>query len=497
MLTRREFMAGAAAASAPRRPNILFVFADQLRSFELGCYGNERIRTPNIDRLAREGVRFTNALSTFPVCSPFRAMLMTGLYPMANGMTVNDHRLKPGVPSFARALTSAGYHTGYIGKWHLDGHGRENFTPPERRLGFDFWMALECTHQYFKSLYYAGNSDQPRYWEGYDAVDQTRAACRYIRDRAKQGPFALFMSWGPPHNPYVAPDEYMKRFDPAKMQLRPNVGDRRVFEFLAANTKTKLPPAREKARANARRQWSDENHIRKAYAGYYAATECLDDMIGELRTTLAEAGVLDDTIFVFTSDHGDMLGSHGLADKTVPFEEAISIPFIIRYPRRIREGRTTDVLLAPIDMMPTILGLAGAPCPRVDGMDLSGAAEGKGVRERDALLLMQLTPAGNSWVLAGTEPWRGVRTKTHTYVRFADGRPWALYENQKDPFQTNNLIDRAGSVRLRERLEKRLRELLEEAKDPCDTRAIIDAILRVQPEHELIRSARAANPGIL
>jgi arylsulfatase A-like enzyme len=497
MLTRREFVGAAAAAAGRRRPNILFVFADQLRSFEVGCYGAEAPRTPHIDRLASEGVRFTNAVSTFPVCSPFRAMLMTGLYPMANGMTVNDHRLNANVPSVAGALKRAGYQTGYIGKWHLDGHGRENFTPKERRLGFDFWMALECTHNYFRSLYYAGDSDQPRYWEGYDAVDQTRAACQYIREQARQGPFALFMSWGPPHNPYIAPDEYMRRFDPAKMRLRPNVGNRGAFEFLAANTKTKLPPEREKARANARRQWSDENHIRKCYAGYYAAIECLDDMIGELRKTLAGEGILDDTIFVFTSDHGDMLGSHGLADKTVPFEEAISIPFLIRYPRRIRGGRVTDALLAPIDMMPTLLALAGVGCPRVDGMDLSGAATGEGGRERDALLLMQMTPAGNSWVLAGTEPWRGVRTKTHTYVRFADGRPWALFDNQKDRYQTDNLIDRSSHSALRNRMEKRLRELLEEAKDPCDTRRIIDEILRVQPDHALIRSARLANPGIL
>lgn len=499
MTSRREFLqsTGGALAAGRRPPNILFVFADQLRSHELGCYGNPHIRTPNLDRLAAEGVRFTNAISTFPLCSPFRAMLMTGKYPIANGMTVNDHRLKAGVPSFAHACRQAGYRTGYIGKWHLDGYGRERFTPEERRLGFEFWMALECTHQYFHSLYYEGSSDRPRYWEGYDAVAQTRAAQRYIREHASERPFALFLSWGPPHNPYIAPEEYMQRYDPRKMTLRANTTDRSAFEFLARNTKTRLPADREKTRASLRRQWSDENFIRKAYAGYYAAVECLDSLVGDLRQTLAEKGILDDTIFVFTSDHGDMLASHGLVDKTVPYEEAISIPFLIRYPRRIRAGRITDTLLAPIDIMPTLLSLASVACPRVDGLDLSGQATGTGGRERDALLLMALTPPAVSWVHAGTEPWRGVRTKTHTYARFADGRSWLLFDNRRDPNQTDNWIDKRQGARLRQEMEKRLLELLEEAGDPCDTRAIVDAVLRTHPDHALLKSAREANPELL
>ena len=146
-------------------------------------------------------------------------------------------------------------------------------------------------------------------------------------------------------------------------------------------------------------------------------------MIGDLRRTLAEERILNDTIVVFTADHGDMLASHGLSDKTVPFEEAISVPFIVRYPGRIRAGATTAALLGPVDIMPTTLSLAGVRCPKVDGMDLSGQATAGSGRARDAILLMQMTPAANSWIHSGTEPWRGVRTASHTYARFADGRP--------------------------------------------------------------------------
>src|SRR5210317_1348611 len=125
------------------KPNIVFVFADQLRSHELGCYGNDQIHTPNMDRLAAEGVRFTNAISTHPVCGPYRGMLMTGNWPMKNGMVQTDHFLRNPSPYFAEVCKSAGYNTGYIGKWHLDGYDRQGYIPPERRLGFDYWKALE------------------------------------------------------------------------------------------------------------------------------------------------------------------------------------------------------------------------------------------------------------------------------------------------------------------------------------------------------------------
>lgn len=386
------------AESGPRRPNIVFVFADQLRSQSVGCYGAAAPATPHIDRLAAEGVRFTHAVSTYPICSPYRAMLLTGLYPMRNGMVANDLPLRPGVPSFAQALRDAGYHTGYIGKWHIDGHGREAYIPPERRLGFQHWQVMECTHAYNKSKYYEGDSKQPQFWAGYDAVAQTRSAQDYIRERSGRQPFALFLSWGPPHDPYTAPADYMKRYAPEKIALRENLSEYAGANEMFAHPRNRLPEKYGPQRKKMHDWVNNDEAIRQAHAGYYAAIECLDDLIGDLRRTLEERGILDETIFVFTSDHGDQLGSHRTFGKDVPFEESISVPFIVRYPAKIRPKTVTDALLAPIDIMPTVLGLAGAPCPKVDGADLSGAAAGRGRAERDALLLMHMSPICNAWL---------------------------------------------------------------------------------------------------
>ena len=187
--------------SRPTRPNILFIFADQLRSMELGCYGGDQVHTPNIDRLAEEGAVFTRAFSTYPVCSPFRAMLMSGNFPMKNGMVLNDHFLRNPTPFFAEVCRDEGYRTGYMGKWHLDGHGRTAYIPPERWLGFETWRTLECTHQYYKSLYFYQDEKKARTWPGYDAIAQTDEACRFIREEKDGDPFCLFLSWGPPHDP--------------------------------------------------------------------------------------------------------------------------------------------------------------------------------------------------------------------------------------------------------------------------------------------------------
>ncbi len=484
-----------AGATAADKPNLVFVFADQLRSQSVGCYGATELATPHIDRLAAEGVRFTHAFSTYPICSPFRAMLMTGLYPIRNGMVANDLPLRAGVPSFPQALNDAGYHTGYIGKWHLDGHGREAYIPPERRLGFQHWMVLECTHNYNRSKYYAGDSAEPDFWEGFDAIAQTRAAQDYIRQRADQGPFALFLSWGPPHDPYIAPAEYTQRFDAEKITLRPNLAERTVADAMLENPRNNLPEKLMPLRRRLQAWLGDDQTIRQAYANYYAAIECLDDLIGDLLRTLEERGILDDTIIVFTSDHGDQLGSHRTYGKDVPFEESISIPFVVRYPTKVPAGTVTDALLSPIDMMPTVLGLAETPCPPCDGMDLSGAADGRGGGQREALLLMHLTPVCNAWLANAMDAWRGVRDQRYTYARYDDGTPWLLYDNQSDPLQMRNLIADPADEGLRKRLDAQLDLLLKQAGDPGNQRAIHDYVLKVQPDYATVKEFRSVNPG--
>ncbi|MBI5397484.1 MAG: sulfatase-like hydrolase/transferase, partial [Verrucomicrobia bacterium] len=211
------------AAKAERKPNVVYVFADQWRAQAFGFAGDTNVKTPTLDKLAAMSVRFSTAVSTCPVCSPYRASLITGQYPLRHGVFLNDVCLSTNAVSLAQAFKGAGYRTGYIGKWHLDGHGRSAFIPPERRQGFEFWRVLECTHDYNRSPYF-GDENVRQQWEGYDAIAQTREAQRYIREHAKGAPFLLVLSWGPPHNPYeTAPAKFREMYAPDKLALRPNV----------------------------------------------------------------------------------------------------------------------------------------------------------------------------------------------------------------------------------------------------------------------------------
>ncbi|HWR99318.1 MAG TPA: sulfatase, partial [Prolixibacteraceae bacterium] len=418
-------------AKPVKKPNILFVFADQLRSMELGSYGGTGVKTPNIDRLAREGVQFTHAVSTYPVCSPYRAMLLTGNYPVKNGMVTNDHMMHNPTPYFAEVCKSEGYETGYIGKWHIDGiSGRTGFIPKERWHGFDFWRTLECTHNYFTSPYFYQEEKESRTWESYDAVSQTDDACQFINEKSGKAPFCLFLSWGPPHNPYIAPPEYMNRFDGDKIELRENVKDFEGARKIYSESDTYMGETYQKNRDTRMPFMLDPANveIRKWYKGYYAAIATLDDLFGKILQALEKNGQLDNTIIVFSSDHGDNLGSHRQFEKELPYEESISIPFLIRYPAKIKAGIKTEALLSPVDMMPTILSLANLPCPAIDGKDISGAARGKDANVRDAVLLMKTLWLGSIYITSGAGPWRGVRTRQFTYARKSDTKkPWMLF----------------------------------------------------------------------
>lgn len=494
-MKRRDFMLATGAFLAQsalgvsdmieKRPNILFVFADQLRTMEIGCYGGSQVPTPNMDRLAREGVRFTHAFSTYPVCSPYRAMLMTGNYPMKNGMLMNDHFLSNPTPYFAEVCKAAGYNTGYIGKWHIDGRGRQTYIPPERRRGFDYWRTLECTHEYFDSKYYHQNEKAVRVWPGYDSISQTESAQAFIESQ-KNGhdPFCLFLSWGPPHDPYTAPEEYMARFQPDELTLRENVNDFAAAEKMWQETNTKLLPEHDAIRKSFHPFLNDRENrrIRQWYQGYLAAISVLDDCLGRLLDTLDRNGMAENTIVVFTSDHGDNLASHRQYGKLLPYEESIAVPFIMRYPKKIPQGTISECLLSPVDIMPTLLGLAGLHCPKVDGMDLSQAAVGEGEEMQEAVLLMRLVWLCTNWITNASGPWRGVRTKRWTYARKSDTRePWMLFDNDTDPQQMHNLVSDPDYAHILRRLDKKTDELLLRAGDPEDP---IEIATRIKRERE-------------
>ncbi len=424
-------------AGSPRSPNILFVLADQWRAEAFGYAGNPDIKTPNLDRLQQVGVQFVNAVSGMPVCCPTRASLLTGQRPLTHGVFLNDVPLNPAAVTVGKVLRGAGYDTAYIGKWHVDAHGRSNFIPRERRQGFDYWKVLECTHDYNHSAYYADGPEK-LYWEGYDAIAQTRDAQQYLRDHAQsQKPFILVLAWGPPHDPYfTAPEKYRALYDPAKLTLRPNVP--------------------EPGRVNAR----------KTLAGYYAHCTALDDCFGELRRTLRETGLEENTLLVFTSDHGDMLGSQGAYKKQRPYDEAIRIPLLVRWPKGLgAKARQLDAPINSEDFMPTLLGLCSVPIPKtVEGLDYSRYIRG-GRNPGDGATVIQCVSPFGEWVRRiGGKEYRGVRTTRYTYVRDLNG-PWLLYDSQTDPCQTNNLVNQPKHARLQAKLDDLLARKLKERRD--------------------------------
>jgi arylsulfatase A-like enzyme len=428
--------ARAAGAAAGSKPNVVFVFADQWRAQATHYAGDPNVKTPRLDQLAARSVRLTTAVSTCPVCSPYRASLLTGRYPLTHGVLLNDVYLNTDAVSIAQAFGRAGYRTGYIGKWHVDGHGRSTFIPRERRQGFEFWRAMECTHNYNKSGYYA-DDDVPRQWQGYDAVAQTSEAQGYIRQHAGKEPFLLMLSWGPPHNPYeTAPAEYKELYQPEALRLRPNVP--------------------EGSAASARRD----------LAGYYAHCSALDACVGLLWDTLRETGIEENTILVFTSDHGDMLYSQGEQRKQRPFDEAVRVPLLVHWPRLGDEGRDVATPIGTPDILPTLLGLAGIEIPpTVEGTDFSAHLAGAPAPAgSDAALIACYVPFGEWTRARGGREYRGVRTQRYTYVATLEG-PWLLFDNQSDPYQQKNLCGDPAHAGVQKETEALLRRLLARTHD--------------------------------
>ena len=412
-------------AASEARPNILFVLADQWRAQAFGYAGDPNVKTPHLDRLRRQSIHFVNAVSGVPVCCPARASLMTGQRPLTHGVFMNDVPLSPEAVTLAKVLRQEGYDTGYIGKWHVDGHGRSNFIPRERRQGFDYWKVLECTHNYTNSFYYADEPVKLK-WEGYDAIAQTRDARQYLRDHARSSkPFFLFLAWGPPHDPYqTAPEHYRALYDPKRIKLRKNVA----------------PVDQAKAQTNQ--------------TGYYAHCTALDACMGELLTTLKEAGLERNTLVIFYSDHGDLLGSHGAYNKQQPYDESIRVPLLLRWPEGLgAKSRKLDALINSEDLMPTILGLCGVPVPKtVEGLDFSGYIQGGKNPSDGAALISCVSPFGQWTRKMGGKEYRGIRTLRHTFVRDLNG-PWLLFDNVKDPYQMRNLANRPEYAKLQAKLD--------------------------------------------
>ena len=435
-------MRATAAPSTEQKPNILFIFADEWRGNATGYAGDPNVKTPHLDRLATQSLNFCNAVSVLPVCTPYRAALMTGRFPTSTGMFLNDAYLPSEENCMAEILKEAGYTTGYIGKWHIDGHGRDDFIPPERQQGWEYWKVGECSHNYNNSFYYSGNDPQKKFWEGYDAFAQTKDAQNYLKEKAGKGqPFALVISYGTPHFPHAtAPEEYKKLYPAEGIKLLPNV------------------PESQRAAA------------RKESQGYYAHCTALDKCVGDLMATLDEAGLTTNTIVVFTSDHGETMGSHGNkpAQKQVPWDESARVPFLLRFPAgQGGQGLAVKTPVTTPDILPTLLGLAKVSVPSsVDGEDLSAVVRNPSALTDRAALYMGVAPFANLGAEAqdNSREYRAIRTSRYTYVRDLKGT-WLMYDDEKDPYQMNNLAGKPEYAALQKELDGKLQAELKKRGD--------------------------------
>ncbi len=444
-----NFIATSVAVSAPllvtaqkaeknEKPNIVFVLTDQWRGDALGYAGDKNIKTPNLDRFSKEAVNFTNAVSVCPVSTPARAALLTGRFPTSTGMTLNDIYLPSEELCIAEILKEAGYNTAHIGgKWHVDGHGRLNNVVPERRQGFDFWKGIECSHEYNNEPYYENDDPTMKYWEGYSPYAICNAANDYISDAANsEKPFFLFVSIGTPHYPHgTAPKEMKDMYPKDQLVLNPNVPK------------------------------SMEDKVRQELQGYYGHCTATDKGIGTIIEQLKANNMMENTIFVFTSDHGEMMGAQGYKPftKLVAYDESIRIPFLISYPG-IGKNKGA-VVNAPInipDMLPTLLGLAKIKIPStIEGDNLAKLVKRPNTKADRAALVMQPTPWG---MIFQEKEFRAIRTKRYTYSRTIDA-PNMLFDNVTDPYQMNNLVNKPEFAKLQKEMDKKLNKALKKIGD--------------------------------
>lgn len=412
-----------------RRPNVIWIVTDQMRAQAMGFKGDPNVRTPNLDGMAREGVVFDNAVSGTPWCCPFRGALLTGLYPHKNGVTETPKALDPTIPTIAEPFKANGYHTAWVGKWHLDGSNFvTHYIPKERRGGFDYFMGYENNNNQNECWVVGNDCEEFKRLEGYETDALSDIFMNHIEEHVGDNkedydPFFAVLSVQPPHNPYVTPydtDGSFKYYkNPTDIKLRPNV-----------------PPGK----------WSDI--ARMDLAGYYGMIENIDTNIGRIRKKLAEMDIDRETYIVFMSDHGDCLYSHGQQYKSSPWEESIRIPFIVT---RVGDGyhmksKDTKALLNHIDIAPTTLGLCGIDVPEaMDGYDFSSECLDKedmcykeNPNEQPTTAYLQQIP--RKFHPHGiSKQWRGVVTK--------DGLKYVCYPNHEafmfnlndDPYEMSNL----------------------------------------------------------
>lgn len=443
-----------------KKTNLIYVFADQLRYFSLGYAGDENALTPNIDALCRESTDLCQAVSGHPVCAPYRASLFTGKYTTSTGMVINEIRMNTRHHTFADVLNENGYETAYIGKWHmyaaeLGNHYdvKNSYIPKGRdRLGFDGYFAgYNFRHEYeVGTAYYHLDSPEKIFYDKYEPDAQVDMAVEQLeRLSKKEKPFALFLSIGTPHDPWVkenVPAECLDRFRDKVFSLPPN--------YLSDNDPH--------ADAWARLSEEERTELTEWMRVYYGMVANLDDNIGRLMKSIKDMGLDENSIIIFTSDHGELFGAHGRRAKNIFYEEAVRVPFLVKWKGHLEEGVQRNFVFNTVDVMPSLLNMMGLPIPKgVEGTDLSACIAGEADTQEGALMM----GTGPTAIFGDGNEWRAYRTKQYTYAVFKSDGQELLFDDLNDPYQMNNLMDDPDYAQTAAELKVKMASKMEEIND--------------------------------
>ncbi|MGI9352072.1 MAG: sulfatase family protein [Rhizobiaceae bacterium] len=467
----------------PKKPNIILIYPDQMRYDCMSPSGNKVIKTPHLQRLADEGATFDNAFTSYPLCCPFRASMMTGKYAQGHGMYQNHFPLRADQEFLGERVKEAGYQTLYVGKWHLEGGPKPGFVPPHRRFGFDRFVGFNRGHQYLDGIFWR-DTDQPYRCKRYEPDYQTDHLLEFI-DQARaedpDKPFLGYISYGPPHHPNEMPDHWRKMYDPAEVPLPPGVLDAQQQARIQAERLKYDCAGNEKAAHRSRCAYNTkpvmepetEEEVRVFIAEYYGMISCIDHNVGRILDHLDSLGIADDTMVVFFSDHGDMLGEHGYFCGVKPqgHRAAMQVPFIVRYPDRLQGGKRVDEMIdVGVDTPVTLLDLAGAkPFSEADGQSYLPLLDGEG-QGRDAIMYQMFRMDDGAKGEFTPVPERGIRTKEWLYVRQPSRRKY-LYDQNADPNELNNLVDDPRYGDLMDAFDKQIKEHMEATGDDWDLHA--------------------------
>jgi arylsulfatase A-like enzyme len=426
-MTRRQALAAMSApllAKDAVRPNFLFILTDDLRYNALGCIGHPFVKTPNIDRIAREGATFSNAFCTTPLCSPSRASFLTGRYVRSHGVLGNgdSNAISHQLITWPRLLHDSGYETCYAGKWHMG----EDDTP---RPGFDRWVSFKGQGTFNDpALNIDGNRIQT---SGYVTDILTGHAVEFLAKKRSK-PFVMYLAHKAVHNP-VTPAERHKNLFANETILR------------AANAKDSLdgkPALQRKVKGAPGPNTTGTSD--EAIRNQLRCLTSVDEGIGTILKTLEDTGQLDNTFVVFTSDNGFFWGEHRLDNKRWAYEEALRIPMVMRYPKLIRPGSKVGRMVLNVDMAPTMLELAGLKPPAdVHGRSILPLLNGT-VKEWRTSFLSEYFKEPNYPLVPN---WQAVRNEGWKYVHYTELEGMdELYNIAADPGEMKNLIHDAPAT---------------------------------------------------